>query len=81
MQIGRVNLRLTLPIISTPIYIIREAFNKKKVESWEVVQTSPDPPPARFGLLNCYFFIVYLAFIDHEMYFVQNLYFSLTKVV
>ena len=64
-------------------YHIREAFIKKNGESLDLVQTSPDPPLPLPGLdfLTGIFFIVYLALIGHEIYFEQNLYFSLPKVV
>ena len=40
-----------------------------------------DPSPlARLGILNCYFFIAYLGFTEHEMDFDRNLFFCHTKV-
>ena len=40
----------------------------------------PLPPLARLGILNCYFFIAYLGFIEHEMDFDINLFFCHPKV-
>ena len=61
---------------------VREAFNKKKtVKLGEKSKPPGPPPPPNLGTLNCYFFIDYLDFMDHEMDFESNLFFSLTKVV
>ena len=51
---------------------------KKNGENWE---SNSNPPLANLGILNCYFFIGYLALIDQEMDFEMNLFFPLTKVV
>ena len=42
--------------------------------------SDPSPPLAKLGILNCYFFIAYLGFIEHEMDFDINLFFCHTKV-
>ena len=52
-----------------------------KVGKWSKPCLTPSPTLPGLVSLTVIFFIVYLPLIDHEMYFEQNLYFSLTKVV
>ena len=56
------------------LWLLREAFNKTS-QTQKKVQTSH----AYFGLLNCYFFIAYMGFRDHEMDFESNLFFPSQK--
>ena len=43
---------------------------------WDLSQpVRPLPPLAKLGILNCYFFIAYLGFTEHEMDFDTNLFF------
>ena len=42
--------------------------------------SDPSPPLAKLRILNCYFFIAYLGFTEHEMDFDTNLFFCHTKV-
>ena len=68
---------LAFQIVIDAIYHSKGSLQKKtvKVGKWSKLRLTPPPPsPARFGLLNCYIFFVYLALVDHEMYFEQNLY-------
>ena len=48
------------------------------VGKWSKPRLTPPPLPS-LDSLTVTFFIVYLSLIDHDMYFEQNLYFSLTS--
>ena len=49
--------------------------------SYDLLLTFETTHLANLVILNCYFFIGYLALIDQEMDFEMNLFFPLTKVV